>query len=89
MYKIAASKFYKMCKYHNESGTRKIHGVHITECRTKKNEDTAKKLLNESFAKQDDGTFNQEYLMNFIPQMLELIKPENEHVKNIMMNYKH
>lgn len=54
-----------------------------------KNEDTAKKLLNESFAKQDDGTFNQEYLMNFIPQMLELIKPENEHVKNIMMNYKH
>ena len=54
-----------------------------------KNEDTAKKLLNESFSKQDDGTFNQEYLMNFIPQMLELIKPENEHVKNIMMNYKH
>lgn len=36
MYKIAASKFYKMWKYHNESGTRKIHGVHITECRTKK-----------------------------------------------------
>lgn len=34
MYKIAALKLYKMRKYHNESGTRKIYGVHITECRT-------------------------------------------------------
>ena len=40
------------------------------------NQDKAKELLNESFAKQENGTFNQEYMMNFIPRMLELIKPE-------------
>lgn len=46
-------------------------------------------LLVESFAKQADGTFNAEYLSEFIPKMLELIKPESvEVVKNIMMNYK-
>ena len=54
-----------------------------------KNQDKAKELLNESFSKQSDGTFNQEYLMNFIPRMLELIKPEwIEEVKNIMTNFK-
>lgn len=54
-----------------------------------KNQDNAKELLAESFGKQDDGTFNQEYMMTFIPKMLELIKPENlEQVKNIMMNHK-
>lgn len=54
-----------------------------------KNQDKAKELLAVSFGKQDDGTFNQEYMMTFIPRMLELIKPENvEQVKNIMMNHK-
>ncbi|MBD7914464.1 hypothetical protein H9660_04835 [Clostridium sp. Sa3CUN1] len=49
----------------------------------------AKELLSESFGKQDDGTFNKEYMMTFIPRMLELIKPESiEQVKNIMMNHK-
>lgn len=49
----------------------------------------AKKLLDEAFEKQKEGTFNQEYLMAFIPKMLELIKPESiEKVKAIMMNYK-
>ncbi len=49
----------------------------------------AKELLAESFGKQDDGTFNKEYMMTFIPRMLELIKPESiEQVKNIMMNHK-
>lgn len=53
------------------------------------NQDKAKELLNESFAKQDEGTFNKEYMMNFIPRMLELIKPECiDEVKNIMINYK-
>ena len=46
-------------------------------------------LLIESFSKQADGTFDEEYLCNFIPRMLELIKPENvDAVKNVMMNYK-
>lgn len=54
-----------------------------------KNQDKAKELLAESFGKQDDGTFNKEYMMTFIPRMLELIKPENiEQVKSIMMNHK-
>ncbi|WP_338597495.1 hypothetical protein [Clostridium baratii] len=54
-----------------------------------KNQDKAKELLNESFAKQDNGTFNSEYMVEFIPRMLELIKPESvEQVKNIMMNHK-
>ncbi len=54
-----------------------------------KNQDKAKELLNESFEKQDNGTFNAEYMASFIPRMLELIKPECvEQVKNIMMNHK-
>lgn len=53
------------------------------------NQDKAKALLSESFAKQDDGTFNREYMVAFIPKMLELIKPEYvDEVKNIMVNYK-
>lgn len=53
------------------------------------NKEKAKELLSESFKKQDDGTFNKEYMMSFIPRMLELIKPERvEEVKNIMMNHK-
>lgn len=54
----------------------------------KENQEKAKALLIESFSRQDNGTFNKEYIINFIPRMLELIKPEFiEEVKNIMMNY--
>lgn len=53
------------------------------------NRDRAKELLEESFKKQDDGTFNQEYMVSFIPRMMKLIKPESvEQVKNIMLNHK-
>lgn len=53
------------------------------------NQEQAKELLAESFGKQADGTFNQEYMMSFIPRMLQLIKPEFlEEVKGIMMNHK-
>lgn len=53
------------------------------------NKNRAKELLSESFKKQDEGTFTQEYMMSFIPRMMELIKPESvEQVKNIMMNHK-
>lgn len=49
----------------------------------------AKELLAESFAKQADGTFNQEYLGEFIQKMLGMIKPENvEKVKAIMVQFK-
>lgn len=53
------------------------------------NQDKAKELLSESFAKQNKGTFNKEYMMSFIPRMLKLIKPEFlDEVKNIMSNHK-
>ena len=53
-----------------------------------KNQEKAKELLAESFGKQEEGTFNKEYMMTFIPRMLELIKPESvEMVKNIMINH--
>lgn len=61
----------------------------IMERVEKNNQPKAKELLNESFAKQDEGTFNKEYMMSFIPRMMELIKPEcMDEVKNIMMNHK-
>lgn len=53
------------------------------------NQDKARELLSESFAKQDEGTFNKEYVMSFIPRMIQLLKPECvEEVKNIMSNHK-
>ena len=61
----------------------------IMERVSSENQEKAKELLSESFAKQNDGSFNKEYMMSFIPRMLELIKPESiEQVKNIMMNFK-
>ena len=56
---------------------------------SEENQDKAIELLNESFSKQDDGTFNKEYMMSFIPRMLELIKPEFvDEVKGIMSQYR-
>lgn len=53
------------------------------------NQVKAQELLAESFAKQAEGTFNKEYMMSFIPRMLDLIKPECiEEVKAIMANHK-
>nr|WP_307991524.1 hypothetical protein [uncultured Niameybacter sp.] len=61
----------------------------ILERVSQENQEKAKELLAESFGKQADGTFNQEYMMSFIPRMLQLIKPEFlEEVKGIMMNHK-
>ena len=50
--------------------------------------DEAGVLLNESFAKQADGTFGPEFLRGFIPKLLALIKPESvEEVKSVMMGF--
>lgn len=49
----------------------------------------AQDLLEESFSKQADGTFNSEYLQAFIPQMMACIQEEaREEVQNIMMNFR-
>lgn len=69
-------------------GQVKFHAF-IMQNVSEENQNKAEELLKESFAKQDDGTFNQEYMQSFIPRMLALVKPENmEQVKQIMMNHK-
>ena len=51
-------------------------------------QDEAKALLSESFQKQQDGTFNMEYLNTFIPKMMSILKPEYlEEVQQIMKNF--
>jgi len=51
-------------------------------------EEEAKTLLTESFGKQADGTFGPEYLKNFMPRLLAIIKHEKmEEVKNIMTKF--
>jgi len=43
-----------------------------------------KALLEEGFAKQNDGTFTPEYLTDYTPKMLSFLLPEHvEEVKNI------
>ncbi len=45
-------------------------------------------LLGESFQKQADGTFTPEYLADFTPKMLALLKPEHvEEVRQITENF--
>lgn len=49
----------------------------------------AQNLLAESFAKQADGTFDQEYMQSFMPRMMELIRDDaKKEVLNIMMNFR-
>lgn len=50
--------------------------------------DEAKALLAESFKKQSEGTFSHEYIIEFIPKMIALLKPEKvEEVKAIMQQF--
>ena len=50
--------------------------------------DEAKALLAESFKKQSDGTFSHEYIMEFIPKMIALLKADKvEEVKAIMEQF--
>ena len=39
-------------------------------------EDEAKEILTENFRKQDEGTFTQEDIEQFIPKMLSLLNPD-------------
>lgn len=48
----------------------------------------AKELLEESFKKQAEGSFNKDYITQFIPKMIALLKPEKvEEVKAVMMQF--
>jgi hypothetical protein len=52
----------------------------------KQNEAAA--LLNESFAKQADGTFTMDYIGSFAPRLLAILRPEfTEEVKAIMSEF--
>ncbi|WP_100488457.1 hypothetical protein [Sporolactobacillus pectinivorans] len=51
-------------------------------------QDETKALLNESFSKQADGTFNAEYLTSFATRMIALLKPAYvDEVKTIMSQF--
>lgn len=53
------------------------------------NAEKAKELLEESFAKQNNGTFDLIYLDSFITDMLELVKEDQkQQVLGIMQNFK-
>lgn len=39
-------------------------------------EDEAREILAENFKKQDEGTFTKEDIEQFIPKMMNIIKPE-------------
>ncbi|MPM93721.1 hypothetical protein SDC9_140863 [bioreactor metagenome] len=48
----------------------------------------AKALLAESFKKQSEGAFTHEYISEFIPKMIALLKPEKvEEVQAIMVQF--
>jgi len=51
-------------------------------------QDEAKKLLEENFTRQANGTFNSEYLNEVMPKIMALLKPEcAEEVKNVMSQF--
>lgn len=51
-------------------------------------EDEAEKTLSESFEKQENGTFNAEYLESIMSKYYSLIKPEcTEQLKKAMEHF--
>lgn len=52
------------------------------------NKDAAKKLLNDSFSKQSDGSFTREYLLQTQQEILKLIRSESsDEVQAAMYHY--
>ncbi|MEH6944976.1 hypothetical protein [Bacillus sp. JJ722] len=51
-------------------------------------QEEAKALLAESFQKQQDRTFNMDYMNSFVPRMISILKPESvSEVKAIMEQF--
>lgn len=51
-------------------------------------EKKAEAILAENFRKQDEGSFDKQYLENVIPVMLELVREEEvEHLKQVMQRF--
>ncbi|PFJ16897.1 hypothetical protein COD67_05225 [Bacillus cereus] len=51
-------------------------------------EDEAKEILTENFKKQDEGSFSQKDIQEFIPKMISLLKPEKlEEVQAVVKQF--
>lgn len=51
-------------------------------------ENEAKEILTENFRKQNEGTFSQEDIQEFIPKMISLLKPEKlEEVQAVVKQF--
>ncbi|WIG34042.1 hypothetical protein [Bacillus toyonensis] len=51
-------------------------------------EDAAREILTENFRKQNEGTFSQEDIQEFIPKMMSLLKPEKlEEVQAVVKQF--
>ncbi|MCC3359253.1 hypothetical protein [Bacillus sp. REN16] len=51
-------------------------------------EDEAREILIENFKKQEEGTFSQKEIQEFIPKMISLLKPEKlEEIKAVVKNF--
>ena len=51
-------------------------------------EDEAKEILTENFRKQNEGTFSQDEIQQFIPKMISLLKPEKlEEVQAVVKQF--
>lgn len=61
---------------------------YILACVQEDNEDAAKKLLDESFDKQRDGSFSHNDLSNFHSEIIKRLKPERkEEVMNVLHQF--
>lgn len=60
----------------------------ILEHTEEKNKQKEKNLMNESFKKQEHGTFDKDYIMQLIPKIISLIKEDAvEDVKKVMEQF--
>jgi hypothetical protein len=51
-------------------------------------ENEAKEILVENFKKQDEGTFSQDDIQEFVPKMISLIKPEKlDEIKAVVKQF--
>lgn len=70
-----------------ETGQQRFYDF-IMERVDDENQKDAEALLRDSFSKQADGTFDNDYLNGFNPRLLALIKPESvEEVRKILMEF--
>ncbi|MEH7386387.1 hypothetical protein V7147_13405 [Bacillus sp. JJ1521] len=51
-------------------------------------EDEAREILTENFRKQQEGTFSQKDIQEFLPKMISLLKPDKlEEIKAVVKNF--